>query len=211
MPRLRQAVFAVRDLDGSVEALRAKHGLGEPYADPAIEYFGLRNAVFPIGDTFLELVSPVADDTAAGRQIERQGGDCGYMAMVQVEDVAAARERARQLGVGEVFEVEFDDITEAHLHPAQIGGAIVSISEPRPASSWRWGGSGWEARSTEGSLAGLTVAVADAGAVAARWQEVAGGPVPVSFLDDPSEPGIVAVELELGGLRVSIEPGDIAP
>jgi hypothetical protein len=211
VPRLRQAVFAVRDLDAAVAVLRSSYGLVEPYADPAVEYFGLRNAVFAIGDTFLELVSPVADDTAAGRQIERRGGDCGYMAMLQVDDVAAARQRARRLDIGEVFEVEFDDITEAHLHPAQIGGAIVSVSEPRPASSWRWGGPGWDARSAEGSLAGLTVGVADAGAVATRWQEVAGGAIPVTFVDDPSEPGILAAELELGGRRVTVEPGDLAP
>ena len=60
MPRLRQAVFAVRDLDRSVEALRSRLELGEPFSDPDVGYFGLRNAVFAIGDTFLELVCPVA-------------------------------------------------------------------------------------------------------------------------------------------------------
>src|SRR6478609_9561181 len=98
MPRLRQAVFAVSDLDRWVGHLRSEHSLQEPYADPAVAYFGLRNAVFAIGDTFLELVSPTQEGTAAGRQIERQGGDCGYMAMLQVEDLAAARARAEALG-----------------------------------------------------------------------------------------------------------------
>jgi hypothetical protein len=209
VPRLRQAVFAVSDLDAWVEKLRSELGLGEPYADPAVEYFGLRNAVFAVGDQFFELVSPVQDGTAAGRQIERQGGDCGYMAMLQVEDVAAARERARALGVSEVFEVEFDDITEAHLHPAQVGGAIVSVSQPTPASSWRWGGEGWSSRAAEGSIVGLQVAVPGAEAVAGRWREIAGGAIPVAFTEDDSGPGIVGVEFDLGGRRVMLSPSGL--
>ncbi len=77
LPRLRQAVLAARDLDAVAGELRAELGLGEPYADPGVGYFGLRNAVFALGDTFLEVVSPVEPDTAAGRLLERHGGDCG--------------------------------------------------------------------------------------------------------------------------------------
>lgn len=206
MLRLRQAVIAVNDLDPSVEFLQSELGLGEPFADPDVAYFGLRNAVFAIGDTFLELVSPVREDTSAGRLIERRGGDTGYMAMFQVDDVAEARQRAETLGIREVFNVEFEDISEAHLHPADIGGAIVSISEPRPETSWRWGGPDWASRSAPGSIAGLTVAVSNPEEVADRWQEVAGGPVPATFEEDPAESGIVAIELDLDGRTVILDP-----
>ncbi len=192
-----------------MELLRSRLGLGEPFADPAVSHFGLRNAVFAIGDTFLELVSPVEDGTAAGRLLDRRGGDCGYMAMFQVEDVASARERARRLGIREVFEVGLDDISEAHLHPADVGGAIVSVSEPLPTDSWRWGGPGWRDRSVPGSVRGLTVAIADAETVAGPWREVAGGPIPVRFVADPGEPGIVAVELELGTGSAILDPSDL--
>jgi hypothetical protein len=205
MPRLRQAVIAVNELDRTVDALRSALSLKEPYADPAIAHFGLRNAVFAIGDTFLELVSPIQEGTAAGRQLERQGGDCGYMAMLQVEDLTTARERARALDVATVFEIELDDIAEVHLHPAGIGGAIVSLSEPSPPGSWRWGGPGWKDRSASGCLRRLTVAVSDPETVGDRWQEVAGGPIPVDFVADPVERGIVAVELDLAGRSVSID------
>ena len=99
MARLRQAVLAARELDPVVERLRREFGLGEPFSDPAVAYFGLRNAVFAIGDTFLEVVSPVQPDTSAGRLLERRGGDCGYMAMFQVDDVAAARAALEEQGV----------------------------------------------------------------------------------------------------------------
>ncbi len=204
MPRLRQAVFAVADLDAAVASVRSRHPLGEPFADPEIAHFGLGNAVFAIGDTFLEFVSPAREGTAAGRQIERQGGDCGYMAMLQVEDLGAARARAHELGVSEVLDIEFEDMAEVHLHPAQIGGAIVSLSEPRPPASWRWGGPEWADRSAPGSLRSLTVAVADPDRVGERWRHVAGGPIPVEFVPDAASPGIVAVELELDGRSVTL-------
>ena len=209
MLRLRQAVIAVTDLDPSVEFLQSELGLGEPFADPDVAYFGLRNAVFAIGDTFLELVSPVREGTSAGRLIERRGGDTGYMAMFQVDDVAEARQRANALGIREVFNIEFEDICEAHLHPADIGGAIVSISEPRPETSWRWGGPGWTDRSVPGSLVGMTVAVSNPAEVADRWQEVAGGPVPATFEEDPAESGIVAIELDLDGRAVILDPAEV--
>jgi hypothetical protein len=206
MARLRQAVFAARDLDATVERLRSQLGLGEPFADPAVAYFGLRNAVFAIGDQFLEVVSPVRDDASAARLLERRGVDCGYMAMFQVDDVAAARARAREAGVREVFEVDLDDMTEAHLHPADMRGAIVSVSQPAPPDSWRWGGPGWHERSVAGLITGITVAVADPVATAERWVGVLGDTPGIEFVADDSDPGIVAVEAELGGEPATIEP-----
>ncbi|HUE26081.1 MAG TPA: VOC family protein, partial [Solirubrobacteraceae bacterium] len=147
MLRLRQAVLAARDLDAVAGELSDRLGLSAPFADPGVGHFGLRNAVFCLGDTFLEVVSPVQPDTAAGRLIERRGGDSGYMTMFQLDDLAAARQRARSLGVREVFQVALDDMAEVHLHPADMRGAIVSLSEPTPPDAWRWGGPDWQARS----------------------------------------------------------------
>src|ERR1700735_2390951 len=93
LPRLRQAVVVAKDLESVVGTLRDELALADPFSDPGVEYFGLRNAVFALGDTFLEVVSPVTEGTAAGRLLDRRGGDCGYMVMVQVTDLPAARER----------------------------------------------------------------------------------------------------------------------
>ena len=207
MPRLRQAVLAARDLDATVARLREDYGLGEPYNDPNVAYFGLANAVFAIGDTFLEVVSPVRADAPAARQLDRHDADvCGYMAMLQVDDLARARARVQEAEVREVFEVDYDDIGEVHLHPADVGGAIVSLSEPRPSASWRWGGEGWQARSVPGALTAITIAVADPAAVSARWAQLAGGTPGCTFVADERSPGIVAIEIERDGTRHTITP-----
>ena len=63
------------------DRLRRELGLDEPFRDPGVGVFGLENAVFAVGDTFLEVVAPVQPDTTAGRYLQRRGGDSGYMAI----------------------------------------------------------------------------------------------------------------------------------
>ena len=173
--------------------------------------------MFCLGDTFLEVVSPVQENTAAGRLIARRGSDCGYMTMFQLDDFAAARERVRAEGVREVFEVSLDDMEEVHLHPADMRGAIVSLSRPAPAEAWRWGGENWETRSAPLGLTGATIAVSDTDAVRARWEKVLGADpasAGVDFVEDPDERGLVEIVLsapnddapfELAGVRFSFQ------
>lgn len=198
--RLRQAVLAATDLDAVAGELTERLGLQAPFADPGVGHFGLRNAVFCLGDTFLEVVSPVQPDTAAGRLIERRRGDCGYMTMFQLDDLSTARDRVRNLRVREVFEVALDDMAEVHLHPADMRGAIVSLSEPHPPEAWRWGGPQWNERSAPVEIFGATIAVADPEAVAARWETVLGASlesVGIEFTADERDQGLV--EIVIGG------------
>jgi hypothetical protein len=167
-------VVAAIDLDAVAGELRERLSLGEPFADPGVAHFGLRNAVFALGDTFLEVVSPVEENTAAGRLIERRGGDCGYMLMFEVQDLAARREPVRELGIREVFEVSLDDMVEVHLHPADIRGAIVALSQPTPAGAWRWGGPDWESRSAAVAVVGASLEVPEPGSTTSRWEAVLG-------------------------------------
>lgn len=197
LPRLRQAVVAARELDAVAGELRERLHLNEPFADPGVAHFGLRNAVFALGDTFLEVVSPTEPDTAAGRLIERRGGDCGYMLMFQVEDLGPRRIAAGELSIREVFEVSLDDMVEVHLHPADIRGAIVSLSQPAPPQSWRWGGPDWESRSAARSISGATVEVPEARVTAERWRAVLG--------EEPEWLGIRLTDGDRGLSEVVIE------
>jgi len=177
--RLRQAVIVARELEPVLAELRDELGLGEPYGDPGVAEFGLRNAVCALGDGFIEVVSPSRPGTAAGRQLERHGGDGGYMAIFQLDDLDAARARARERGVRVVWEIDLPDISATHLHPGDVGGTIVSLDRPEPRASWRWGGPDWTGRTghgAPGALVGIGVRVADPGAVADRWAQVLGTP-----------------------------------
>jgi len=177
--RLRQAVLAARELEPLAGALRAELGLQEPFRDPGVGLFGLHNCVFALGDCFLEIVSPTQADTAAGRYLDRQGGDGGYMVMFDLRDLAGARSRVSERGIRVVWKVDLPDIADDHLHPADMGGAIVALDQSEPYGSWRWGGPEWTGKVASGAsarLAGVTLAVAEPEAVAERWAHVLGVP-----------------------------------
>ena len=190
--RLRQAVLVAAELEPVERALRDALGLDEPFRDPGVKEFGLRNAVFALGDCFLEIVSPIRPGTAAGRHLQRHGGDGGYMVLFDLEDLDGARSRAERDGVRVVWRIDLPDISGTHLHPADMRGAIVSLDRSEPYGTWRWGGPQWTGRTGSGApghLASITVSVSDPEAVAERWGSVLGaqldeGDAPALSLDD---------------------------
>ena len=178
-PRLRQVALVAHDCDRVAGELRQAFGLAEPFHDPGVGQFGLTNAVFAVGDTFLEVVAPARPGTTAGRYLERRGGDGGYMAIFQMPDLAAARRRLADLGVRVVWTADLPDIAGTHLHPRDVPGAIVSLDWAEPAESWRWAGPSWTGRAPEhapGGVTGLTIEVSDPDAAADRWAAVLGIP-----------------------------------
>ena len=130
-PRLRQLVIAAETLE-TADQLSELLGLGPPFVDPGVQEFGLENRVYAIGDQFLEVVVPMAETAPARRFIER-AGEGGYMAIFQTHDLDTLRARVDRLGIRRVWNIDLPDISASHLHPADIGGAIVSVDEARPA------------------------------------------------------------------------------
>jgi hypothetical protein len=176
--RLRQLVLADPD-PATADALAAILGLGAPFIDPDIAGFGLTNRVYALGDQFLEVVIPVTPEAPVQRFLKRGGPDGhpgGYMVLVQTSDLAAARARADAAGIRRVWDGSFEDISASHLHPADIGAAIVSIDEARPPESWRWAGPDWRANAVPGRITGATLTSPDPGPLAARWASVLGRP-----------------------------------
>lgn len=178
--RLRQVALVARSLGPVAARLESDLGVARPYADPGIVRFGLRNVVYAVGDNFLEVVSPVREDTTAGRYLDRRGGDAGYMAIFQFggfDALGEARDRLAGLGVRVVWQDDHEDIAGTHLHPRDVPGAIVSLDAAAPPESWRWAGPDWTggAPSYEpGGITGITVAATDPAAVARRWADVLG-------------------------------------
>jgi len=208
-PRLRQVALVAHDCGQVAGALRDAFGWGEPFHDPGVGRFGLTNAVFAAGDTFVEVVAPVQAGTTAGRYLERRGGDGGYMAIFQVPDLAAARARLPGLGVRVVWTADLPDIAGTHLHPKDVPGAIVSLDWAEPARSWRWAGPAWTGRVPEhapgGGVTGVTIEVADPAAAAARWAAVLG--IPDGGAAGAAGGGrAVTVELAGWGQRLRFEP-----
>ena len=178
MIRLRQIALIADDLDPVVDQLRAALGLEACFHDPGVAEFGLRNALLLVGDQFLEVLSPVAPDTAVGRLLAKRGGPGGYMVIHEVDDLDARTDRLAAAGVRIVWSGDLPQIRGRHLHPNDVGGAIVSIDQPAEPGRWHWGGPTWEAMAVAGppgavdAIAGVTIAAADPDALAERWGDL---------------------------------------
>ncbi len=169
--------LVVRDL-AAVEAEVARAlGVEACVRDHGVESFGLNNVLFPVGECLVELVSPFRGGTTAGRYLDRRGGDAGYMVLFQVDDLDGVRRRVEELGVRIVLEAVETGIVGLHLHPLDMGGAIVSVDRTDRWEEWPWAGPSWRDHvriDVVSDLVALDVAVADPEGVAARWATVLG-------------------------------------
>ncbi len=171
-PRIRQLVIAANSLD-TAEKLQDILSLGKPYPDPGVGEFGLKNAVFALGDQFLEVIVPVTPDAPARRFIDRFG-EGGYMAIFQTEDLAGARTRLDNAGIRRVWNIDLDDIAASHVHPADVGGAILSLDEAHPWNSWRWGGPDWQKNAVPGAITGMLAQSPKPDDMGLKWATILG-------------------------------------
>jgi len=175
--RLRQIVIVTADLDAAERRIVGELGVELCYRDPGVAAFGLQNALFPIGDQLLEVVSPTEPGTTAGRLLDKRGGDGGYMVILEVDDIEVLRRRFDVVGARIVYEARADGIVGLHLHPADVGGAILSVDQPDRWGEWPWAGPTWRDHVQTGVVSGVLaveIEANDPAAMASRWAEVLG-------------------------------------
>ena len=172
--KLRQVALVAERLAPVREQLFGLLGLTSDFADPGVGEFGLHNSVMAIGNTFLEVVAPKGPGTAAGRLLERRGGDGGYMVLLQVDEIEFYAAQTESLGIRKIWEIDRADARAFHVHPRDIGAAIVSFDQMIPPESWAWAGPGWQDRRAT-NVAGITavdIQGEDPAVLAATWSSV---------------------------------------
>ena len=68
-----------------------------------------------------------------------------YMVMFEVDDLDARMSALGRAQVRTVWSSDYPTIRGRHLHPGDIGGAIVSLDQAEPQGSWLWAGPAWTA------------------------------------------------------------------
>jgi hypothetical protein len=219
--RLRQICLVAHDLDAQTTALNDIFGIEVGYRDPGVAVFGLNNIVVPVGGEFLEIVSPIQDGTAAGRYLERRGGDSGYMVILQTDDAARDRQHIIDMGIRMVWPIDRPNHVAGQFHPGDLGGILLSVeSQPgvteihEPMCDWPPAGPDWRdhvATDRVSAISGAEIQAADPPAMAAKWAEAlqddvteAGGFPGIRLADatlrfvpltDERGPGLAAVDL----------------
>lgn len=185
--RIRQLALVARELEPVVDDLCAVLSVEVAFRDPGVSNFGLSNALLALGDTFLEVVSPTQAGTTAGRLLEKRGGDGGYMVIAQVDgedlNLEVERKRLAALDVRVVWETKLEDVATLHLHPRDVGAAILSLDVAVPPASWRWAGPAWTGAADAAqadspcAITGAVLQSSEPSALARRWSQVLDRPV----------------------------------
>jgi catechol 2,3-dioxygenase-like lactoylglutathione lyase family enzyme len=146
--RLRQICLVAADLPRAIADMQAIFGVKLAYQDGNVRRYGLENALFPFGLAFIEIVSPVEANTAAGRFLERSRGVGGYMAIFNCNDPERRGRHANALGVRTAHAIAHDGFTAVQLHPRDCGAAMIEFDRSEgeedlrgfyhPAGGTRW-------------------------------------------------------------------------
>jgi methylmalonyl-CoA/ethylmalonyl-CoA epimerase len=121
---------AVADLEAAIAVHRDTYGMPLVHRETIAEQ-GVEAALLDVGDSHIELLAPLADDTV-GRFLARRGPGLHHVAY-RVDDVAAALDELRAAGVRLIDEEPRTGIRNsqvAFLHPSASGGVLTELVQP---------------------------------------------------------------------------------
>ncbi len=119
---------AVANLDEAVDRYRRTLGI-EPVHREVVASQGVEEVLFPLGDSYLQLLGALGPDTSVGRFLERRGPGLHHIGY-RVEDVASALATLADLGVRLIDEEPRPGsrgTTIAFVHPSAMDGVLVEL------------------------------------------------------------------------------------
>ena len=126
--RFRQVALVAPALEPVASDLSFILGIDVCFRDPAVGKYGLENALWSIGDMFLEVVAPVQADTAAGRFLARSKGHAGYMAIFDCDDPRTRGAHCEAIGVNKIVDHTHGAYTGVQLHPRDCRAAMIEFN-----------------------------------------------------------------------------------
>jgi methylmalonyl-CoA/ethylmalonyl-CoA epimerase len=92
---------------------------------------GVRVAMLPIGDTHIELLEPLADDSPVGKFLQKRGPGIHHIA-VRVENIRAALADLKAKGarlIDEAPRTGANGCLVAFVHPTSANGVLLELVE----------------------------------------------------------------------------------
>lgn len=125
--RLDHVAIAVRDIEATAQIFRL---LGvEPTERETIAEQGVDLLMLPVGDTRLELLQPLDDDTPIGRFIAKLGEGLHHIAL-RVVDIESVLDRCRAEGIkslGDKPRIGAGGHLIIFLDPRTTGGVMIEL------------------------------------------------------------------------------------
>jgi methylmalonyl-CoA/ethylmalonyl-CoA epimerase len=132
--RLHHLGIAVNDLEKAVDAYRGALGLS-PAQRQDFPALGVRSAFYPLGEAFLEVMTPLSPEGPVARFLQ-ECGEGMYLIALQVDDLEEALAELQAKGVP-VSEPTASGVGArmAFVSPRSANGALIELVED--GSPWK--------------------------------------------------------------------------
>ena len=130
LKRVEHVAIAVKDMAKMQEIFENKLGINLEYEENFPQY-NTKIAMYPIGDTYLEVLESNDPKTETSRWIEEHGEGLFHICL-EVEDIDSALTELREKGVkllDEVPRVGHGGARIAFLDPESTGNLLIELAE----------------------------------------------------------------------------------
>jgi methylmalonyl-CoA/ethylmalonyl-CoA epimerase len=122
---------AVADLDAAIALHVDVYGLEVAHRETVAEQ-GVEAVLLDVGESHVELLAPLGEDTPVGRYLAKHGPGLHHVAY-RTGDIDAALDSLREAGVRLIDETPRTGIRGykvAFLHPSASGGVLTELVQP---------------------------------------------------------------------------------
>jgi methylmalonyl-CoA/ethylmalonyl-CoA epimerase len=122
---------AVDDLEAALALYRDTLGMPLVHRETVTEQ-GVEAALLDVGESHIELLSPLGPDTAVGKFLARKGPGLHHVAyrVDSVQDALAALSKAGMRLIDEQPRTGIRNSRVAFIHPSSTGGVLTEIVQP---------------------------------------------------------------------------------
>jgi len=120
--------IAVRDLDAAVAYYQATYGVDVDHRE-TIERDGVEEALLKVADSYVQLLTPIRDDSPVAKWMEKRGEGIHHVGY-RVDDCAAALERVKAQGhrvIDDAPRPGSRGTTVAFVHPKTAFGTLIEL------------------------------------------------------------------------------------
>lgn len=130
LTEIDHVAIAVRDLEAAVAYYRDTYGAEVEHRE-VVESDGVEEALVPVAESYVQLLTPTRDDSPVAKFLERQGEGLHHIAY-RVDSCAEALERVKAAGhrvIDDAPRPGSRGTTVAFVHPKTAFGTLIELVE----------------------------------------------------------------------------------
>jgi methylmalonyl-CoA epimerase len=124
--------IATKGIDEALKFWEDALGLENVHTE-IVEDQKVRVAMLPLGESRIELLEPISNDSPISKFLEKRGGGIHHIA-VEVEDIEASLKSLKDKGmrlIDETPRIGAEDCLVAFVHPSSANGVLLELVQSK--------------------------------------------------------------------------------